>query len=76
MLELYDLSVEYKKSPVGLDDAHPRFSWKLQTEKQNTHQTAYRLQVHSDDACWDTGRVESNQTILIPYAGPTLTSRT
>ena len=76
MLELYDLSVEYKKSPVGLDDVQPRFSWKLRTEKQDTHQITYRLQVRCEAVCWDTGWVESDQSILIPYAGPALAPRT
>lgn len=76
MLELYDLSVEYKTSPVGLDDVQPRFSWKLRTEKQDTHQITYRLQVRCEAVCWDTGRVESDQSILIPYAGPALAPRT
>ena len=29
MLKLYDLTIEYKREPLGLDEVEPRFSWKL-----------------------------------------------
>ena len=76
MLSLYDLTVEYKTEPLGLDDTHPRFSWKLRTEKKNTLQAAYRLTVTGGGETWDTGRVESERSILIAYAGPALKPRT
>lgn len=43
MLKLYDLTTEYKHEPLGLDEAQPRFGWKLDSDRQNTLQTAYRL---------------------------------
>lgn len=76
MLNLYDLTTEYKTAPLGLDVLRPRFSWKLRSDAQGTRQAAYRLTVTGGGECWDTGRVESAQSILIAYAGPALAART
>ena len=75
MLKLYDLTVEYKNEPLGLDAAQPRFSWKLRTGTKNTRQTAYRLTVTGGGETWDTGRVESERSILIACGGPALKPR-
>ena len=77
MLKLYDLTTEYKREPLGLDEAQPRFGWKLDSDRQDTLQTAYRLQLScGGESVWDSGRVESAQSILIEYLGPNLTPRT
>ena len=77
MLKLYDLTIEYKHEPLGLDEVQPRFGWKLDSDRQNTLQTAYRLQLScGGESVWDSGRVESAQSILIEYLGPNLTPRT
>ena len=73
MLNLYDLTTEYKTDPLGLDDPQPRFSWKLQSDKQDTRQSAFRLTVSGDGQMWDTGWVESEQSILVEYGGEDLT---
>ena len=72
MLKLYDLTVEYKTEPIGLDHLRPRFSWKLQSDLKNTNQSAYRIVVSDGRSTWDTGRAESDQSILVPYEGPEL----
>ena len=33
-----DLTIEYRKNPIGIDEK-PRFSWKLESEKQDVVQT-------------------------------------
>lgn len=77
MLKLYDLTTEYKREPLGLDEAQPRFGWKLDSDQQDTVQASYRLQiVQSGDVVWDSGTVESAQSILIAYLGPNLAPRT
>ena len=43
MLKLYDLTIEYKHEPLGLDEVQPRFGWKLDSDCTGTLQTAYRL---------------------------------
>lgn len=76
MLTVYDLTIEYKSAPLGLDEVQPRFSWKLQSDKNNTRQTAYRLTVSNGEVMWDTGKVESEQSILIEYMGALFEPRT
>ena len=69
MLKLKDLTIEYKTNPLGIDEVQPRFSWKLDSDQNDTKQTAYRLTVSNGEVIWDTGRVESEQSILIEYMG-------
>ena len=77
MLKLYDLTIEYKHEPLGLDEVPPRFSWKLESDKQDTVQAAYRLALNcGGKTVWDSDRVESEQSILNEYLGPNLTPRT
>ena len=45
MLKLYDLTTEYKREPLGLDEAQPRFGWKLDSDQQDTVQASYRLRI-------------------------------
>ena len=76
MLSLYGLTVEYREAPLGMDDVQPRFSWKLGSNLPNTKQTAYRITVSGETILWDTGRVESEQSILVEYLGPAFEPRT
>ena len=69
MLTLYDLTTEYKTKPIGLDEQKPRFSWKLKSDQNDTRQIAYRLTVCNGELLWDTGRIDSDQSILIEYMG-------
>ena len=48
MLRLYDLTVEYRHEPVGLDCAAPRFSWKLESDQQDTCQKSFVLMVNGE----------------------------
>ena len=76
MLKVYDLTIEQKTEPLGLDELQPRFSWKLESGHQNVVQTAYRLTVSNGEEMWDTGRVESGQSTLIEYLGAVFAPRT
>ncbi len=76
MLEIKDLTTEYKTSPVGIDELKPRFSWKLQSDQNNTRQTAYQIKVSAGETVWDSGRVESEDSILVEYAGKQFEPRT
>ncbi|MFZ2023283.1 MAG: family 78 glycoside hydrolase catalytic domain [Terracidiphilus sp.] len=71
------LQVDNLKTPLGIDDPAPKFSWQLNDPAPGAKQTAYEIRVtsfvtsdHPD--VWDSGRVESSQSIGIPYAGPPL----
>ena len=76
MLNLYDLTIEYKTEPIGLDELQPRFSWKLKSDRNDTWQSAYRITVSHSEVIWDTGRVENSQSVLIEYMGEVLEART
>ena len=71
------LRVENLDNPLGIDTAEPRFSWQIESDKQNVYQTAYQLIVSDDKGeVWNTGRVESDQQLWIRYAGKPLASNT
>jgi alpha-L-rhamnosidase len=70
MMELRDIRIEYRENPIGIDIRKPRFSWILKSKDQNVLQTAYQVVVTKDaKAVWDSGKQESNQSILIKYEG-------
>lgn len=76
-----DLRCEYRQNPLGIGTARPRLGWKLAPGRRGLRQVAYQLQVACEDPtfaspCWDTGRVESDQSVHIEYDGPSLISRT
>ncbi|MEQ9209862.1 MAG: alpha-L-rhamnosidase N-terminal domain-containing protein, partial [Pseudomonadales bacterium] len=59
--------------PLGYHDARPGFSWKLPEDIK--HQTAYRIEVSGESVVWESGWVESDQSVLVPYGGEYLQSR-
>lgn len=59
--------------PLGYHDARPGFSWKL--PEGIKHQTAYRIEVSGESLVWESGWVESDQSVLMPYGGEYLQSR-
>lgn len=82
-LAVEDLRCEYKTNPIGIDVEQVRLSWKLKTAERNILQTAYQIRVATSEAelekgkklVWDSGKVTSNQSIQIPYTGPTPSAR-
>lgn len=59
-LLIADFVVEHQSAPLGIDIKTPRFGWKLQSKLRDTVQTAYRLQIFTDQKpAVDTGRIES-----------------
>jgi alpha-L-rhamnosidase len=77
-----DLRCEYLKSPQGIDAAEPRLGWILYSEEPNQRQTARQILVASSAAnlksdmgdLWDSGKVDSDQSIQVAYAGKPLVS--
>ncbi|MDR3341874.1 MAG: glycoside hydrolase family 78 protein [Treponema sp.] len=80
MLKAIGLRVEYRTNPIGIFTDKPRFSWKIESAKTNIIQATYRIEVSSDTSfsslIWKTGTVTSDQSLLIPYGGPALSSST
>lgn len=63
------LRVEHLDEPLGIRDPAPRLSWRLPDGARE--QRAYRI---TADNGWDTGWVESDRSLLVPYGGPPLAS--
>ncbi|MEY4646816.1 MAG: hypothetical protein RIQ98_652, partial [Bacteroidota bacterium] len=62
-------------NPQGIGVLHPRFSWKLSSNQRNVKQTAYSIQVfEGKKSVWNSGKVASDQSIFVPYAGADLKS--
>jgi alpha-L-rhamnosidase len=76
------LRCEYLVNPLGLDEKEPRLSWIVESSQRGQKQTAYQVLVASDAAAlqqdrgelWDSGKVESDETTAIVYAGKPLVS--
>jgi alpha-L-rhamnosidase len=73
-LRPYDLRCEHLATARGLNTPRPRFSWALDGDGHDRRQTAYRLIVRHQrgQVLWDSGKVASAATQLVPYAGPAL----
>src|SRR6478736_4510240 len=77
------LRCEYLVNPQGIDERVPRLSWALESNRRGARQIAYRIYVASsaeklaagEGDRWDSGRIKSNQTTHIVYAGQPLKSR-
>ncbi len=80
--DVANLRCEYLANPFGIDVAKPRISWKLESDKRNQKQAAYQVLVasseeqlkHEQGDLWDSGRVASDQSVLVEYAGKPLES--
>jgi alpha-L-rhamnosidase len=76
-MQIIDCRVEYRKNPIGLDVLKPRFSWKLESDKPDTMQTGYQIQVISEGKMiWDCGHRKSDQSVLVEYGGLPLEAET
>lgn len=81
-LKLYDLQCENLPSPLGIDKTMPRFNWKIKSNKNGTEQKAFQLLVATDISrlnekeadFWNSGKVKSTSSILVPYKGKRLNS--
>lgn len=82
-VEVFDPLVENLNNPLGLETKQPRFSWKIKSSERGVYQQAYRIMVASSIEnlekenfdLWDSGKTESDETLLIPYNGKSLESR-
>ncbi len=82
-LSVTALTCEHLTNPLGLDAIRPRFAWRLDSARRGTRQTACRVLAASSPAglaagegdCWDSGRVQSDRCVYVPYEGAPLRSR-
>ncbi|MBX3433427.1 MAG: family 78 glycoside hydrolase catalytic domain [Pirellulales bacterium] len=80
--EVARLRCEDSADPLGVDVPQPRLSWQVASDERGQRQTAYRVLVASSPEqlaaergdLWDSGRVESDATTVVRYAGAELSS--
>ena len=81
--EVKALKCEHLSNPLALNTTTPRLSWKIISDEPENYQSAYEIIVASSPTLlkpgkadhWNTGKVESSQSVLLPYNGKKLTSR-
>ena len=79
------LRCEHLIDPVGIDVSAPRLSWRMEDPEHlaGRKQSAYQVLAAStreglerdESDLWDSGKVVSDQSHLVPYAGKPLGSR-
>ncbi|MDP4269167.1 MAG: family 78 glycoside hydrolase catalytic domain [Bacteroidota bacterium] len=81
-IEVNNLRTDTRINPLGLDNIHPSLSWMINGTGRNIMQTAYQIMVATspeklamgDADLWNSGKVESDQSIYISYNGTALKS--
>jgi alpha-L-rhamnosidase len=79
-LQIGQLRCEHLADPLGIEAKRPRLSWMLVSGERGQRQTAYQVLVASSPErlaggqgdLWDSGKVDSDQSILVAYAGADL----
>jgi alpha-L-rhamnosidase len=73
------LRCEYLENPLGIDMASPHLSWQSDNTERNWKQIAYEVLVSSTSTgkadIWDSGKIDSGESVGIAYNGPALHSR-
>jgi len=71
------LQVEHLRETLGIGFARPRLSWQIEAAAPNWRQVAYEIECLSAEghARQDTGRVESDRSILVDWPFAPLSSR-
>lgn len=80
-----ELRCEYLHEPLGIDTPQPRLSWILGADKHGARgqgQSAYQIVVAGNENeleagqgdLWDSGKVTSDQSVQVRYAGKPLAS--
>jgi len=76
------LVCEYHENPIGTGVENPRLSWKILSDEEEVKQIAYEIRVADSPSnlnrksrlIWNSGKVESGQSVNVVYKGPALNS--
>jgi alpha-L-rhamnosidase len=79
-----ELRCEYRVNPLGINEARPGLGWVLESTGRGQKQTAYQVLVAGSEEnlepnkadMWDSGKVESAESVQVVYAGKPVKSRT
>ena len=77
------LRCEHLLDPRGVDRPQPRLSWQVRADRRGTTQQAYQVLAASSPSLlrdavgdlWDSGKVLSAESVLVPFGGASLPSR-
>ncbi len=75
-----NLRCQEDENPINIDNPNPAFSWQFSDSIIGYMQNAYQIIVASNDKllsdkeadCWNSGKVNSNQSQFVLYAGKSL----
>ncbi|MHC4462829.1 MAG: alpha-L-rhamnosidase N-terminal domain-containing protein, partial [Planctomycetota bacterium] len=78
-----ELRCEYRVNPAGIDVVKPRLNWIQESSQRGRMQSAYQVLVAGSEEklkknqgdLWDTGKVNSDESTHVVYAGSKLKSR-
>ena len=82
-LQVERMRCEYLDEPLAVHERAPRLTWTLASAENGARQCAYRILVASttnalargEGDLWDSGKVFSEESVNVPYAGTRLASR-
>ncbi|WP_347052484.1 glycoside hydrolase family 78 protein [Flavobacterium olei] len=82
-ISVNNLQCEMMNNPEGIDVLQPRLSWQIDANVNDVKQTAYQIIIASTQEnlnannadLWDSGKIESNESVNIIYNGKTLENR-
>ena len=69
------VTVEHHREPLGIGEAAPRLSWVTRTERPGWTQQGYEIEISAGDTAMTTGRVDSAESVLVPWPAAPLTGR-
>lgn len=82
-LRVHRVTVDDTVDPLGIDNPRPVFGWQLGADVQGARQSAYRILVATSAELlgqgqadvWDSGRVDTDDSVAVAYGGPELQPR-
>lgn len=77
LVTISSVRIEHNQESLGIGTPRPRLSWMVETAMQGWRQAAYELEVYDADGklLEQSGRVESNQSVLVDWCFAPLASR-
>ena len=76
-MKLYALKTLHEEKPISIDQT-PYFSWKIESMEADTMQTSYQVVVtllsKEKKTVWNSGKIESDQSVFVVYEGEKLLS--
>ena len=83
-IKVDQLTCDYSYDPLGVESKTPKLSWIIQSDQNDTKQSAYRIMVANNENhlskdsanVWDSGKIESSNSVMVPFGGNLLKSGT